>query len=132
MIPTEEPWEKAARLLFDAAEIMVPVITGYLILVVGSVGKIWEKRNELPRIRWKLLIHSLLLGIGSLGFWIGVLPSCIMATYKHSEGYFNLGQWVARLGTLQLFSAFVCYGCFFFLTFWPLTKESGKSTSLQA
>jgi hypothetical protein len=123
VVDPQTGWLKATGVLFEAAQIMIPVITGYLVIVVGSIGKVWEKRKELSDIRWRYLIHSTLLGLGALGFWIGVLPACIMATDTADEFFFRLGQWVARLGTIQLFLAFVCFALFFAITFKPFSAE---------
>jgi hypothetical protein len=110
-------WEEASQLLFEAAKVMIPVTTGFLILLAGSFGKIWDMKKDLPGMNAHLLLHTTLLGVGSLAFWVGVIPFCILSKERGSQTLFKCGQGVARVGTIILFAAFICGAWFFWNTF---------------
>lgn len=118
--------EKALEILFEATKIMIPVVTGFIVLFTGAVGKMWQiqKSDESLTIKWLWVGVTLGLAICSLGFWSGVMPYCILASmgepqdnliiFKSVEQQrlFLLGRYCARIGHILFFLS-VISSCIF-------------------
>jgi len=96
--------EKAAvQMLFDAAKMMTPFVTGFLVVYGGLLGHLWLtgalslKNNTL--VTW-LAAAPIVIGGGSMGLWSGAVPNCIMAIEFGSSIYFHRGQFWARTAHL--------------------------------
>ncbi|MBE9067188.1 hypothetical protein IQ260_11025 [Leptolyngbya cf. ectocarpi LEGE 11479] len=88
-------------LIFEAVGIMVPVITGYLVVFVGGVGTLWEiSTKRLVKINWRLVGVTLLLGLLSLGTFAGAMHFGLSATLDASEAETKLldARWCLAIG----------------------------------
>lgn len=99
----------AIDLLFRSSQVMVPVITGFIVLVSAIVGKIWESSDE--PIEYRLVGVGIALGIISLFLWLGVMPFCYKAALGYdqdvwgygsfdSAAFFLFGRRLARAGQI--------------------------------
>ncbi len=68
------PPSHAVDLMFQATNVMMPIITGYLVLFVGAIGTLWDMSNNRPvRIDWRLVGTTLFIGILALGFFASTM-----------------------------------------------------------
>lgn len=77
-LPMVEGVHPVVNLVFDAAKIMVPVVTGFAVLFAGSVGKLWQAGQPIGRstiARWLTRIavnsrraHGPLIGLFRLRY----------------------------------------------------------------
>lgn len=73
------PTTPTIELVFQAVNVMVPVVTGYLILFVGAIGRLWELSSERSlRLNWRFAGFTVITGILSLGCWAGAMAFGIM------------------------------------------------------
>ena len=58
-------------LFFQAVNVMIPVVTGFLILFMGAVGTLWQMSTaERPlRIAWRWIYATVIFGVLSFGFF---------------------------------------------------------------
>jgi hypothetical protein len=81
----------AIKLLLDVSKVMIPVITGYIALLVGGVGSLWRqnlRKENIVIIPWRWINLAFLLAIVSLGVWSGTLSFCIRASLQTPEKLF--------------------------------------------
>lgn len=86
--------EDSIVIVKDSVTILVPVVTGYIVLFSGSIGKIWlEHRNDLSKMRQVLLCSglSIVLGILSISFCLGVMSLLLKASYGDNQNTFWKG-----------------------------------------
>ena len=82
-----EPLE-AAKMLFDATKTMIPVVTGFIVFVVGTLPKLWKSSRALLQSDRRALLATVVLGVGSLVAWAFAMPCCIISTFPDGERKF--------------------------------------------
>ena len=84
------------KLIFDVAGKMIPVATGYTVLLIGAVTQLWLKNRESPTLYPPppLVISAIVItaAAGSVGFWATALGLGIAASTGED-------QWIIFLGT---------------------------------
>jgi hypothetical protein len=68
------------ELVFDAVGVMIPVVTGFLVLFAGSVGKLWEREREKKdtQVAWKTAVLVAVIELLAMGFFAGAMALGIM------------------------------------------------------
>jgi len=116
--------------LFEATKVMVPVITGFLVLFGGSIARVWERSplREWDPLQRRSAMFAVLLGLVSLGLWTGTMAFCIRASAGTNAsdlqvfGPFDpalnlrLGRYCAAVGHLSFFAAVVAACGFYWKT----------------
>ena len=105
------------NLIFEAVGIMVPVITGYLVVFVGGVGTLWEvSTKRFVKINWRLVCVTLLLGLLSLGTFAGAMHFGLAATLHPNAADEKLlyARWCLAIGydifvSSLIAGAYTCY-----------------------
>jgi hypothetical protein len=95
----------AVNMLFEAAKLMIPVVTGFLVLSGGILGQLWENHSPMLKEHRFLAATPIILGVLSLGVWSGTVPYCITAVQLGSQRRLNLGQRCARAAHVLFFFA---------------------------
>jgi len=99
-----EPSAKALEFVFDTVSVMTPVITGYLMLLVGAVGQIWLRRAlRFKNPQLAKLSQALVLGIVSMGIYSGAMAFCIQAARTQQGFYLWGGMLSAQAGHVLFF-----------------------------
>lgn len=81
------------ELIFRAVNVMLTVVTGYLVLFVGAMGRLWELSEEHRlTIDWNLASLTIITGVFSLGCWAGAMAFGIM----FSTGENSRPWWLCR------------------------------------
>lgn len=83
--PGNPPHLETVKLIFQAMNVMIPVVTGFLVLFVGSIGKLWHihRSDNKIRIAWKTASIVVLISRTCLG----VLGRCSGVRYQVHVGY---------------------------------------------
>lgn len=86
--------ENSIEIVKDSVTILVPVVTGYIVLFSGSIGKMWlEHRQDLTRVKLVLIFAGLstIVGILSISCCLGVMSLLLKATYGSEQPTFWKG-----------------------------------------
>ncbi|NEP16130.1 MAG: hypothetical protein F6J97_04410 [Leptolyngbya sp. SIO4C1] len=104
-------------LIFQAVSVMVPVVTGYLLLFVGAMGKLWElSMQKRLKVAWRLAGYTLLAGVLSLGCWAGAMAGGIMfSTGRSLRPWWLLRQLVTPEKALELSAQYLSAGYTLFI-----------------
>jgi hypothetical protein len=76
---------KQVDVLIDSCKVLIPVITGYIVIVVGSLGQLEKKRLISRRTVRRRLIGSFFMAIVALGLWSGVLALMVDCSFPFSR-----------------------------------------------
>lgn len=95
----------AVNMLFEAAKLMIPVVTGFLVLFGGILGQLWEKQSTMLQEHRLLAATPVIFGVLSLGVWSGTAPYCNTAMQVGSRRRLMLGQLCARSAHVLFFFA---------------------------
>ena len=81
--------EFTIKLLFEATQIMIPVLTGFVALFGVSFGKLWEKNREGGGIAlsWPLAVGVVACIVLSLAFFCGVMALSIKASSGQEQEF---------------------------------------------
>lgn len=103
-VPAEDQLRIATDLLFQTTQVMIPVLTGYIVLLGALTGKL-HQAGTLPCV-YKVLVATFIFAALSLLFWTFVLPFC----YKVALGIDQAvwaglvgGEWKETLGVVEPF-----------------------------
>ncbi len=111
-------------LLFDAGKLMIPVVTGFIVLFGGSLGQLWIKgKTQFSLFQRSLIVLTMFLGLSSLGVWTGAMAYCLRATEKQSLELFKNGQLCGQIGHITFFVS-VCLALSFYLTIFLSTDKT--------
>jgi hypothetical protein len=86
--------ESSVNLTKDFVTILVPVVTGYIVLFPGSIDKLWlEHRKNLGEKELVLVFAglSVIIGILRISFCMGVMSLLLKATYGSDQSTFWMG-----------------------------------------
>ena len=133
--------ENSIEIVKDSVTILVPVVTGYIVLFSGSIGKMWlEHRCDLSRVKLVLLFAglSVVTGILSISGCLGVMSLLLKATYGSEQSTF----WKGALNSKELveyaheylmiaWQFFVLSIAFGFISYFFVVKESLTKKSSQ-
>lgn len=76
---------ETAKLLFEAVQIMVPILTGFLTIYAAGVGKLWDRLDvKLSRVDFIWVTVICLLAVISFGCWALTLAGAIVSTSGES------------------------------------------------
>ena len=89
--PTPEALASAIDLLFRTSQVMVPVITGFIVLVSAIVGKLWESSSGL--VEYRVIGAGVVLSVIALFCWLGVMPFCYKAALGYEQGVWGFGTY---------------------------------------
>ncbi len=103
-------------LLLDITKVMIPVITGFILLFGGTIGKLWEfQRRDVPlKIDWGLVAVSLLSALISLSFFVGVMYLSVKSTMGIPQKIFFLFM-LDQSALVKLAVTYSKFGYFFFV-----------------
>ena len=108
--------EATLKFLFETVKVMLPIVTGYLVLVVGAISNIWKTRLvDFDKFDSRRIKESMVLGIFSLGMWSGVMAFCIHATRTYKGLYVWGAMLCAQAGHVLFFLSIVIALRFFYL-----------------
>lgn len=70
------------NLIKDGVSIMIPVVTGFIVLFGGSLGKQWQMAKSFPdsHIPWRIAGVSMCFALISLYICFGTMNICIIAS----------------------------------------------------
>ena len=104
-----DPGLETVKLIFDAVKVMIPVLTGFLVVFVGAVGKLWDMSRKPPgsediRISWVTAGLVVVVGVWGLGFWAGAMEFGIKYVVGGPQSFWLVFQdiptpkllWLAR------------------------------------
>ena len=86
--------EDSIGLLKDFVSLLVPIVTGYLVLFSGSIGKLWlEHKSDLIHVRVIILLAglSVVVGLLSISILMGTMSLLLKATYGTDQETFWRG-----------------------------------------
>jgi hypothetical protein len=86
--------ENSINLVKDFVTILVPVVTGYIVLFSGSIGKLWlEHRKDLMKTNLVPIFAgmSIIMGMVSISFCMGVMSLLLKASYGTDQYTFWRG-----------------------------------------
>jgi hypothetical protein len=111
------PTKPTVELVFQAVSVMVPVVTGYLILFVGAMGRLWELSSERRlRLAWRFAGFTVIAGLLSLGCWAGAMAGgIIFSTGENSHPWWLLGKKITPVEALWLSRQFLSFGYSMFI-----------------
>ena len=124
--------------LFESCKIMIPVVTGFIVLFGGSIGRLWESGKD---VEWRWAGWTLILSIISLGLWSGTMPFSIVASLGspqklffafgpyNSATIFLFGRWCARIGHTTFFLSVISSCMFYWKIIHRNDVAAGKSKS---
>ena len=130
--------KETIALLKDAVSIMIPVITGFVVLFSGSMGKLWDtaRSKSAGPISWTLAGISLLLAVVSLFICFGVMSICIKATTGEAGRLFLIGSMQPKemitAARYYLYGAYVIFACAVTLSGWFFYRFVRKNTYEEA
>ena len=130
--------KETIALLKDAVSIMIPVITGFVVLFSGSMGKLWDmaRSKSAGPIPWTLAGISLLLAVVSLFICFGVMSICIKATTGEAGRLFLIGSMQPKemitAARYYLYGAYVIFACAVTLSGWFFYRFVRKNTYEEA
>lgn len=114
---------KQVEHLLEAAKVLIPVCTGYVLLAVAGIRQLLEnKLLAIPSARF-LVVASFVLVIVSIGFWCGVLAFMVDCSnpFDRAQGSassinakqlnleWTLGLLCAQLALISFFSSITLY-----------------------
>jgi len=121
-------------LLKDAVSIMIPVITGFVVLFCGSMGRLWDTARSKSGgpVSWTLAGISLLLAVVSLFICFGVMSSCIKASTGEAGKLFFIGSMQPKemitAVSSYLYGAYGIFACAVTLSGWFFYRFVRKHT----
>lgn len=121
-------------LLKDAVSIMIPVITGFVLLFCGSMGRLWDtaRSKSAGPVSWTLAGISLLLAVVSLFICFGVMSICIKASTGEAGKLFLIGSMQPKemitAARYYLYGAYVIFACAVTLSGWFFYRFVRKHT----
>jgi hypothetical protein len=101
-------------LIKDGVSIMIPVITGFIVLYGGSLGKKTQNLSKNYKYPWKIAIISLSFSVISLFICFGTFSICIRASFGEPA----IVLWVIEANPKELVlyakhylsAAYICFG----------------------
>ena len=108
---------ETVELIFQVVSIMVPVVTGYLVLFVGAIGRLWELSSERQlRLAWRFISFTVVAGVLSLACWAGAMATGIMfSTGEYFHPWWLLWQKISPEQALRLSRHFLSFGYSLFI-----------------
>ena len=108
---------ETVELVFQVVSIMVPVVTGYLVLFVGAIGRLWElSRDRQLRLAWRFIGFTVVAGVLSLICWAGAMATGIMfSTGESFRPWWLLWQKIFPQQALRLSRHFLSAGYSLFI-----------------
>lgn len=97
---------KQIELLFETIKILIPVSTGFIVLVVSGLKLLIDKKVSITKIEKKLFLLILVGTVIAIGLWSGSLAFLIDCanTFGRMENNFNLNisqlNWEYKMGQL--------------------------------
>jgi Na+-driven multidrug efflux pump len=124
------------ELVFHAVGVMIPVVTGFLVLFAGSVGKLRERsrKEKDARVVWKTAVLVALIELLAIGFFAGAMALGIIYStgepetlfrmkYSPAEALVNARRFVGY-GYISFIAGIVVAMCFYGLS---LRSSAGKT-----
>jgi hypothetical protein len=105
------------ELIFRAVNVMLPVVTGYLVLFVGAIGKLWQLSEEYNLIiRWNMANFTIITGIFSLGCFAGAMAfGIIFSTGENSKPWWLCRKHITPKKALSFSRQFLSFGYSIFI-----------------
>lgn len=131
--------ENSIEIVKDFVTILVPIVTGYIVLFSGAIGKMWlEHRKDLARANLVIIFAglSVIVGILSISCCLGVMSLLLKATYGSEQSTFWKGVLNSKelveyaheylMIGWQIFVLSIAFGLvsYFFVVKESLTKKS--------
>ncbi len=114
-----EPDPRVVQYLYDSAELFIPIIVGYAFAYCGAIGFLWKEQGEhFDAIFFTLSSISVLLLIGALGLWCGVIAFCIWYVDTNLDIWLIRGRWSGRFGLILFFASVFLGALALYLNLW--------------